>query len=314
MMFLVYFLFNVDVVCVGPGPKPRRHISHDTAQFQEQEETSRCRSLSMLTDVRRSRVSLSPGELRSIQVSLDQLQQSLSSMQLLKEQMDRETETRIEQLNMAVEQMTSNFRKSSIGRYLDSLDMPIKSCDRNNNRPVNDDDIAQKPTVSSVQKSPWKTSSAPLLEQETPKAKSFNPRLVKARKSKGKKGSSSNHDYVLVPFPNGIFGDVLQKKPNGKPKYTDVMTVIHQGTANHKVKSRLEILFIKCKTTIFTCMERLYCLLVANFLLLSQLFVIPCAFIIILDAVDKLLLICINTIVTGKLHCNTCFKYYIGCN
>ena len=205
----------------------------------------------MRTDVRRNKVSLSPGELRSIQASLDQLQHSLSSMQLLKEQMDRETETRIEQLNMAVEQMTSNFRKSSIGRYLDSLDTPIKSCDRNNNRPVNDDDIAQKPEVSTVQKSPWKTSSAPLLDQETPKAKSFNPRFIKAKKSKGKKGSSTNHDYVLVPFPNGIFGDLLQKKPNGKPKYTDVMTVIHQGTANHKVKSRLETLFIERKTTLF---------------------------------------------------------------
>ena len=43
-------------------------------------------------------------------------------------------------------------------------------------------------------------------------------------------------------------------------------------------------------------MERLFCLLVSDFLLLSQLFVIPCAFIIILDAVDKLL--CINTIIS----------------
>ena len=46
------------------------------------------------------------------------------------------------------------------------------------------------------------------------------------------------------------------------------------------------------------CMERLYCLLVTDFLLLSQLFVIPCAFIIILDAVNKLL--CINTIISQE--------------
>ena len=45
-------------------------------------------------------------------------------------------------------------------------------------------------------------------------------------------------------------------------------------------------------------MERLYCLLVTDFLLLSQLFVIPRAFIIILDAVDKLL--CINTIISQE--------------
>ena len=45
-------------------------------------------------------------------------------------------------------------------------------------------------------------------------------------------------------------------------------------------------------------MERLYCLLVTYFLLLSQLFVIPCAFIFILDAVDKLL--CINTIISQE--------------
>ena len=45
-------------------------------------------------------------------------------------------------------------------------------------------------------------------------------------------------------------------------------------------------------------MERLYCLLVTDFLLLSQLFVIPCAFIIIFDAVDKLL--CINTIISQE--------------
>ena len=45
-------------------------------------------------------------------------------------------------------------------------------------------------------------------------------------------------------------------------------------------------------------MERLYCLLVTVFLLLSQLFVIPCAFIVMLDAVDKLL--CINTIISQE--------------
>ena len=45
-------------------------------------------------------------------------------------------------------------------------------------------------------------------------------------------------------------------------------------------------------------MERFYCLMVTDFLLLSQLFVIPCVFIIILNAVDKLL--CINTIISQE--------------
>ena len=45
-------------------------------------------------------------------------------------------------------------------------------------------------------------------------------------------------------------------------------------------------------------MERLYCLLVTDFLLLSHFFVIPCVFIIMLDAVDKLL--CINTILSQE--------------
>ena len=47
----------------------------------------------------------------------------------------------------------------------------------------------------------------------------------------------------------------------------------------------------KCKP-----MERLYCLLVTAFLLLSQLLVISCAFIIILDAVD--IMLCIHTIIS----------------
>ena len=43
-------------------------------------------------------------------------------------------------------------------------------------------------------------------------------------------------------------------------------------------------------------MERLYCLLVTAFLLLSQLLVISCAFIIILDVVD--IMLCIHTILS----------------
>ena len=50
--------------------------------------------------------------------------------------------------------------------------------------------------------------------------------------------------------------------------------------------------------------ERLYCLLVSDFLVLCQLFVIPCAFIIILGAVDKLL--CINTIISQENFNVTC--------
>ena len=43
-------------------------------------------------------------------------------------------------------------------------------------------------------------------------------------------------------------------------------------------------------------MERLYCLLVTAFLLLSQLLVISCAFVIILDAVD--IMLCVHTILS----------------
>ena len=43
-------------------------------------------------------------------------------------------------------------------------------------------------------------------------------------------------------------------------------------------------------------MERLYCLLVTAFFLLSQLLVISCAFIIILDAVD--IMLCVHTIIS----------------
>ena len=54
-------------------------------------------------------------------------------------------------------------------------------------------------------------------------------------------------------------------------------------------------------------MERLYCLLVTAFLLLCQLLVISCAFIIILDAVDIMLYIhtiisLANTIVACALN------------
>ena len=87
-------------------------------------------------------------------------------------------------------------------------------------------------------------------------------------------------------------------------------------------------------------MERLYCLLVTAFLLLSQLLVISCAFIIILDAVD--IILCIHTIISqattivacalnimldavvfimytyayiiSKWHCVLCFNHYSGCN
>ena len=156
----------------------------------------------------------------------------MSNIQLLKEQLDHETASRLQQLNMAVEQMAMNFRKSSIGRYLDSLDMPIESRDRNNNRPVNDDEISQKSVASSAQKT-LKASNTPV--------KTLKSRLLQKRKGTGRKGLSTKHDYVLVPLSTGMFGDVLQKKPNGKPKFTDVMTVIYQGTANHKVKCCLKI-------------------------------------------------------------------------
>ena len=88
-------------------------------------------------------------------------------------------------------------------------------------------------------------------------------------------------------------------------------------------------------------MERLYCLLVTAFMLLSQLLVLSCAFIIILDAVD--IMLCVHTILSqanailacalniildavnilfmytysyirSKCHCVLCFNHYTGCN
>ena len=76
-------------------------------------------------------------------------------------------------------------------------------------------------------------------------------------------------------------------------------------------------------------MERLYCLLVTAFLLLSQLLIISFAFIIILDAVD--IMLCIhtilsqaNTIVACALNIMLdavdilfriqCFNHYTECN
>ena len=47
---------------------------------------------------------------------------------------------------------------------------------------------------------------------------------------------------------------------------------------------------------VLVIMERLYCLLVTAFMLLSQLLVISCAFFIILDAVD--ILLCMHTILS----------------
>ena len=52
------------------------------------------------------------------------------------------------------------------------------------------------------------------------------------------------------------------------------------------------------RSTPVSLMERLYCLLVTAFLLLSQLLVISCAFIIILDAFD--IMFCIHTIISQE--------------
>ena len=53
-------------------------------------------------------------------------------------------------------------------------------------------------------------------------------------------------------------------------------------------------------------MERLYCLLVNACLLLSRLYVIPCQFIIILDAVAIMLHVCIYTIISQTNVIITC--------
>ena len=73
---------------------------------------------------------------------------------------------------------------------------------------------------------------------------------------------------------------------------------MYSNMLNHILSKSLIMRIPKTPTKMRGSMERLYCLLVSDFLLLCQLFVIPCAFIIILDAVDKLL--CINTIISQE--------------
>ena len=80
----------------------------------------------------------------------------------------------------------------------------------------------------------FRTTSVPILERQTHLTPS-SPRMNKKKKKVGeKKDCKKKLIYALEPIPRGIFGEVLQKKPNGKPKYTDIATVIYQGTSEHR--------------------------------------------------------------------------------
>ena len=42
-------------------------------------------------------------------------------------------------------------------------------------------------------------------------------------------------DFALVPLQYGRYGELMQRGPGGKPKYTDIASVIDQGTISHSV-------------------------------------------------------------------------------
>lgn len=208
--------------------------SHVFFFFCEQE-WKRSRSLSIRTN--NSPVRSGPIGISYIRASLNELYHSLATVQLLKEHVGNEAKAKIRRLNMAAIHITRNFRRSSIGQYLDSLETPLDMSDSNNNCPANEDETPQKPTTPSTQSSPLKTLSAPLLARET-SAKASRWRLPARRNGALGRWSSKKQDYMLLPIKTGWFGNVLQKLPNGKPKYTDIMAVIYQGTSQHKVNDK----------------------------------------------------------------------------
>ena len=168
-----------------------------------------------------------------LRLSLFELKQSLLSIQNLREGLERDTKSRVQDINLAASHIAADIGRAPVCTFLDNLDKSRESHDTNNNAPVNDDEV--KNPVSSKARSPLlSAASAPLLER--PKsAKSLKIRLPKRKKGGEKSPKKGKKEYVLVPLVTGVFGDVLQKKPNGKPKYTDVATIISKGAAQHKV-------------------------------------------------------------------------------
>ena len=66
----------------------------------------------------------------------------------------------------------------------------------------------------------------------------------KRKLSIGKTGSADGastsklrlkQDFALVPLEYGRYGELMQRGPGGKPKYTDIASVIDQGTISHSV-------------------------------------------------------------------------------
>ena len=49
--------------------------------------------------------------------------------------------------------------------------------------------------------------------------------------------SKLKQDFALIPLNYGRYGELMQRGPGGKPKYTDVASVIDQGIIAHKVST-----------------------------------------------------------------------------
>ena len=66
-------------------------------------------------------------------------------------------------------------------------------------------------------------------------------RLKRKRKmSPEKKIAKKKQEYFLTPLHYGRYGEIMQRGPNGKAKYTDVASIINQGTIAHKVSYPVE--------------------------------------------------------------------------
>ena len=57
--------------------------------------------------------------------------------------------------------------------------------------------------------------------------------------------SKLKQDFALIPLNYGRYGELMQRGPGGKPKYTDVASIIEQGTVAHSV-SLFQNCYIQC--------------------------------------------------------------------
>ena len=57
--------------------------------------------------------------------------------------------------------------------------------------------------------------------------------------------SKLKQEFALLPLNYGRYGELMQRGPGGKPKYTDVASIIEQGTVAHSV-SPFQTCYIQC--------------------------------------------------------------------